>query len=309
MIIFDIEWNHGCDNTPLDEILQIGAVRLDRLGGKITGVFNVLIRPIVHRKLGVMAREVLDIRQFEDSRWDFPSAYTAFVQWCGDEKVFATWGNSDIEVLRLNCVFWNVQEPEWDVIYDIQESFSTLVGSSQRIALYRAVEYCKIPDCLDCHDALYDAIYTAFVGEYIPYGELVQCAMPRRVQRLSQEKYPAQPRRRIGPFISKEALLNSRDSRKAFCPICGRKINVSTWCYHVPRQFFADFCCPEHGWFICRLVLSVQEDGRWRGRLSVPALTEKVKREFHAATKDSQFICKPIKYRRKHHRKRIERSD
>ena len=38
MIVFDIEWNHGCDESPLDEILQIGAVRLDRLGGRILDV-------------------------------------------------------------------------------------------------------------------------------------------------------------------------------------------------------------------------------------------------------------------------------
>lgn len=32
MIVFDIEWNHGCDEIRLDEILQIGAVRLDKIG-------------------------------------------------------------------------------------------------------------------------------------------------------------------------------------------------------------------------------------------------------------------------------------
>ena len=28
MIVVDLEWNRGYDKTPLDEILQIGAVRL-----------------------------------------------------------------------------------------------------------------------------------------------------------------------------------------------------------------------------------------------------------------------------------------
>lgn len=302
MIVFDIEWNHGCDDTPLDEILQIGAVRLDRLGGKITGVFNVSIRPRVHRELGVMAREVLDMRQFEGSKWDFPTAYDSFLRWCGDDRVFAAWGNSDMEVLRRNCAYWKLPEPELDEVYDIQESFSAMLGSKQRIALYRAVEYCGIPDCLDCHNALHDAVYTAIIGEWLPEDGLLLCALPRRIQRLSKIKYPLQPRRRVGPFPSLDALLNACDSRRVFCPQCGRKISVSAWCYDVPGRYFADFCCPEHGWFICRLTASFQENGTWRGRLAIPSMTGKLKREFHAASKSNRFVCKPIVQRRKRRR-------
>lgn len=302
MIVFDIEWNHGCDNTPLDEILQIGAVRLDRLGGTITGVFNVSICPRVHRELGVMAREVLDMKQFKRSKWDFPAAYSAFREWCGDERAFATWGNGDMEVLRLNCVYWNLPELKLDEVYDIQESFSALLGTTQRIALYRAVEYCGIPDCLDCHDALSDAVYTAVIGEWLPTDRLRLCALPRRIQRLSQSQYPVQPRRRVGAFASLDILLNSRDSRKAFCPHCGKRIGISTWCYAQPLRYYADFCCPEHGWFICRLTVSDREDGTWRGRLTVPALSDSVKREFHAATKGERYVCTPGVQRRRRRR-------
>lgn len=307
MIVFDIEWNHGCDDTPLDEILQIGAVRLDRLGGKITGVFNVSICPTVHQQLGVMAREVLDMEQFEKSKWDFPAAVSAFWDWCGDDRFFATWGNSDMEVLRRNCVYWNLPEPELDEVYDIQESFSAFLGTKQRIALYRAVEYCGIPDCLDCHNALNDAVYTAIIGEWLPENRLLLCALPRRIQRLCTSKYPMQPRRKVGPFSSLDAVLNSRESRKVFCPHCGKRISISIWYYNIEHQYYADFCCPEHGWFICRLNVSCREDGTWRGRLTVPALTSKLKREFHAATKYNRYICKPCALPRK--RRRVRRKN
>ena len=50
MIILDLEWNRSYDKTPLNEILQIGAVRVGRLGGPVLDSFNVYIRPTVHKR-------------------------------------------------------------------------------------------------------------------------------------------------------------------------------------------------------------------------------------------------------------------
>lgn len=304
MIVFDIEWNHGCDNDPLDEILQIGAVRLDRPGGRITDVFDISIHPCVHKKLGVMAREVLDMKQFEDSAWDFPAAYAAFRDWCGAENIFGTWGNSDMEVLRRNCEYWKLPEPELGEVYDIQESFCARLGTTQRIALYRAVEYCGIPDCLDCHNALSDAVYTAVVSEWIPPDGLRPCASPRRLQRLSDAAYTVQTRRRVGPFSSLNAALNARDSRRVACPHCGKRIGIGAWYSRDERIYYADFRCPEHGWFVCRLNISIREDGSWQGRLAVPVLTEKLKREFYLATKGTRYVCQKRAARRRRRRRR-----
>ena len=46
MIIMDLEWNRSYDKIPLEEILQIGAVRLERMGGPIVDTFSVFIRPM-----------------------------------------------------------------------------------------------------------------------------------------------------------------------------------------------------------------------------------------------------------------------
>lgn len=62
MIIFDFEWNRGYDKKPLDEILQIGAVRVDRLGGPVTDTFNVYIRPVVHKKFDPGAKKTARAR-------------------------------------------------------------------------------------------------------------------------------------------------------------------------------------------------------------------------------------------------------
>ena len=46
MVFFDIEWNHGCDHIPLDEILQIGAVRTDPQTGKIADLSDEALRQV-----------------------------------------------------------------------------------------------------------------------------------------------------------------------------------------------------------------------------------------------------------------------
>ncbi len=299
MIVFDIEWNHGCDEIALDEILQIGAVRLDRLGGKIIDTFSVNIRPHVHKELGVAARDVLELADFLCSDLDFPAAMQAFSQWCTSERQFAAWGSSDREVLRRNCAYWNVPQPPMDTVYDIQASFSGVLGVDQRLALYRAVDYCGIPDCFDCHNALHDALYTALIGEWIAPDALRLCALPRRIQRLSQERFPRPSRRRVGPFPTVEAALEARESRRVFCPQCGRKMWIQTWFYAVPGRYFADLRCPEHGWHIYRLTLDATQEGTWRGRLSVPAMTGQNMQQFHAATKGECHPCVAIRKKRK----------
>ena len=50
MIILDLEWNRGYDKKPIEEILHIGAVKIDHLGGPIVDTFNSYIKPVIHAK-------------------------------------------------------------------------------------------------------------------------------------------------------------------------------------------------------------------------------------------------------------------
>ena len=40
MIVMDLEWNRGNDDVCLDEVLQIGAVKIDGAGARISDTFN-----------------------------------------------------------------------------------------------------------------------------------------------------------------------------------------------------------------------------------------------------------------------------
>lgn len=305
MIIIDFEWNRGYDKTPLEEILQIGAVRVDRLGGPIRDTFNIFIRPRVHRKLNRTAKTLPELQQSLRSAVSFAEGLAAFNDWCGGEPVFADWGGDDFEVLRQNCAYWGLPAPRPVQLIDLQAAFSLRLGTSQGVALYRAVEYCGIPDAFTYHNALNDAMYTALVAAWIPPETLSLLSFPKEVRRLADgPPFPPQPRRQVGPFPSPQAALNGRSARRQFCPLCGEPVWVRRWYFSSPDRYYADFRCRSHGSFLCRLTLSPTESGQWQGRLTVPSVTPTLLQEFDGALHAKAVDCKsgPGKRRKKRRR-------
>lgn len=311
MIVMDLEWNRGYDRTPLDEILQIGAVRVERPGGPVLDSFNAYIRPSVHRKFDPGASSLPDLALSKTSHRHFPAVMNEFRAWCGEEKVFAFWGGGDFDILEKNCAYWSVPALRPEKVYDFQRAFSYILGTTQQIALGRAVEYCRIPDIFSFHNALNDALYTALVGAWLTQEALDYKPDPAASLRLCTEPFPPQPRQRVGPFPTAAEVLNARSSRNPPCPLCGKKGCVLRWHFPKkggqPRHCFAIFSCPEHGRFLCRLTLIQGEDGGWRGRRSVPALTPELLQEYAAALKGEVCVCKSARRRRRRSRTNPDR--
>lgn len=230
MVILDLEWNRGYDNTPLDEILQIGAVRVKYLGGPVADTFNAYIRPTVHKKFDLEAKQLPDFQMFQESGLDFVTALEMFRTWCGDETEYAAWGNDNLSILNQNCEYWKIPPLTMSTIQNFQLALACLVGTNQQIALWRAVEYLNIPDVFIFHNALNDAMYTAIIGQWLTPESLEYKPVRRMVQakrkvtlKLSKCSFARQPRQTISSLISAEKVLDSKHSRKPPCPICGRK--------------------------------------------------------------------------------------
>lgn len=303
MIVLDLEWNRGYDKKPLNEILQIGAVRIEKLGGPIVDVFDACIRPTVHKNYDLGAKKLPELKSFKRSRIRFPRAAELFRAWCGGERVFAGWGTGDVEALNENCKYWGLPPFEAEEFFDFQRAFAHAVGADQQIALRRAVEYCGLPDVFDYHSAVNDAMYTAVLGAWLTEEDLAwrpEPAPPRRHRtalRLSKLEFPRQDKQRVGPAPTPEEALDARSSRTPPCPLCGRRQGIARWHFvvpgmGVPQQFYGVFTCPEHGRFLCRLTLTRREDGRWQGRRSVPAITPEVTQEYAAALEGGVHVCR-----------------
>lgn len=55
MIVFDLEWTQPFGQDSMEEIIQIGAVKINKLGGPITDIFTVYIRPSAYQELSPIA--------------------------------------------------------------------------------------------------------------------------------------------------------------------------------------------------------------------------------------------------------------
>lgn len=310
MIVLDLEWNRGYDRNPLNEILQIGAVRVERPGGPVLSAFNAYIKPAVHKKFDRGASALPELRASKESPLDFPAAMEAFRAWCSEESEFASWGGGDLDILAESCIYWGVEPLTSQAFYDFQRAFSHRLGVGQQLALWRAAEYCRLPDIFSFHNALHDALYTAIVGGWLRPEDLAPevqnpCACAPELPAFSALPFPPQPRRRIGPFSTPQQVLDARPARKPLCPLCGEAGLVIRWHFVQPRrgapptQYFSPFFCPEHGWFLCRLTLAQGQDRLWRGRRSVPAVTPELEREYAAALTGGAHVCRSSRSKRR----------
>lgn len=311
MIIFDLEWNRGYDTKSLDEILQIGAVRIPGLGRPVADTFNVYIRPRVHKKFGPGAKKLPDLRRSVESDLDFAGGLSRFLSWCGEERELAAWGGDDFKALRQNCAYWGLPVPDFRQ-YDLQRAFGHASGEDRRqISLQSAIEACGLPAEDTFHNALHDARYTAAVTAWIPEEALTwQPAKGRsrrsrkRLPRFCREPFPPQPKARIGPEATMEAVMNARRARQPRCPLCGKAMWVHRWSGPVGSCWYSAVSCPEHGEFPCRLTLTRLESGQWRGRLSLPAVTPETEQTYLTAVEKGTVNCTAGARGRKKRRRR-----
>ena len=180
MIVLDLEWNQPFGGRRMEEIIQIGAVRLAEPGGAVQDWFNMHIRPSIYPKLSPVARKLPESAQALTAELDFPAAYQAFLDWCGDDTLWAEWGAQDHGVLAANAAYWRMPEPPVTACVDLQAAFGrTLgIGIGRRVALEQAAEYCGIPLIYEFHNALYDALYAALVSAWLTEDALA-ASVPR----------------------------------------------------------------------------------------------------------------------------------
>ena len=279
-VFFDLEWNQGYPRNEaekIDEIIQIGAHRLDRWEDPGTS-FSAYVRPSIHKRLHHQVRKILPLHQSQLKRaGTFREVISEFFRWCGPDPVFFTWGTCDARVLDTNLCWYGMEEYLDLEIYDLQRAFDLLVLETNRqTSLEAAVTALGLDGSLTYHDAGNDAIYTARIGAELirRFGALPSAAELDAAQaalRLRQQQEAAEEaahtldllvrdatpalRRRSGPFPGEAACLHSRSARMFPCPACGGVLCSGSW-YRIGARYVSQSRCGEHGRFYS--VLSVK---------------------------------------------------
>ena len=303
MVVFDLEWNDGPGRGGLEEILQIGAVRVEE--NRLVDWFHVYIHPQIHTKLSRHLAFLPDAERSLASDLDFPAAYARFLAWCGADRFFLTWGEADLGILQRNALHWGLPVLEVERAVDLQALFSRMMRIGDRVALAGVVDYCGIPTPYCFHHALYDALYTAMLAEKLlghPLLADVEVEARHRARRR-RKKAAVKPSgaRPVGPFLSREAALNSRDCRRLPCPICGRVQWVQEW-RQIDGTVYTRLKCPDHGRYFYRLQLCCDGTGSWTALREAFQPDLPFRRAFRACEGENILRCTVNRRRRKRRR-------
>ena len=290
-IVMDMEWNQPWPGSPSSkkvlpvpirgEIIQIGAVRLTE-DGEVADEFQVMIRPKFYRHLNRRVSKLTGIKEnrLRDEGVPFPEDMALFQSWCGEDIVFLTWGFDDIGILRENLQLFDMDTAFTDRWYNAQMIFNAQTdGSNSQKALQTAMEMLGIAATRPAHAALGDAYHTALICARLD----LQRGMAEFDEALKSHEngfhgaeLPGCIARKVYyDYADKRAALSAMSGEENLCPVCGARMLGSRWFAQPGHRYMDLAACPEHGKFLIRVRLSLQENGLTRvSRLTYEATSE-----------------------------------
>ena len=129
------------------------------------------------------------------------------------------------------------------------------------------------------HDALGDAYHTALICARLDlkkgtteYDE----ALKSHENGFHGAELPGCIARKVFyDYADKRAALSAMSGEENLCPICGGRMLGSRWFAQPGHRYMDLAACPEHGKFLIRVRLSLQENGLTRvSRLTYEATSE-----------------------------------
>lgn len=281
-IVFDLEWNqsiegkeHSIEHFPF-EIIEIGAVKLDEKLNMVSE-FHGLITPQVYVELHRKILEVthMDMETLKREGRLFPEVIKEFLEWCGSDCRFCTWGAMDLTELQRNMEYYQVEIPFDRPLYylDIQKLYALQKGNGkERVSLDRAVEELQLLEERPFHRALDDAYYTGKVMQEIDletwgkYLSIDYYWIPgRRAEEIYLE-FPTYAKYVSRGFETKEEILADKVVTDMICQKCHRMLRKKMQWFSVnQKQYFCLAVCPEHGFVRGKIRIKRAEDGRLYG--------------------------------------------
>lgn len=276
-IIIDLEWNQ-CpqgkekENPQLPfEIIEIGAVKMDE-SKRVIDTFSALINPQVyqrihHRTMDIIGVRIAQLRQAQP----FPVVIKDFLNWCGTDYMFCTWGSMDLAELQRNMQFFNVKNPFKKPLffYDVQKLYSLLYGDGKvRISLQGAAKALGLDIDAFFHRALNDAYYTAEIMKHMNLD------LVKEYESVDYFRPPSNKKEEINivfrryakyvsrTFTTKEEALCDKTVLSSRCYQCSNMLRKTIrWFPVSQKQYLCLAYCPQHGWLKGKIRIKKTDSG------------------------------------------------
>ena len=278
-IVIDLEWNQAMsakssvfNHLPIHlrgEIIQIGAVKLreDFTPGE---EFQCDVKPIWFRK---MHHKVKKLTGFDNDRLahglPFTEAIEQFLDWCGPDCTFMTWGYDDRGIMEQNLIIHDLDIDWLGDWINLQLIYNREVGGDKnQKSLETAMEHFGIEQTRSAHDALGDAYNTALVCAHMDmtdglahYGELTQKHVRNDTGNSSGPEPIAHAVSDV--FYTREDLWAAEDAARLRCPGCGQYLGHTKWVNQGDHRYMALAECETDGAFLMRIRMRHNENGTW----------------------------------------------
>ncbi len=278
-IVLDLEWNQCPAGKQKEkkalpfEIIEIGAVKLDEHLAQ-TGTFHEIVAPTVYRTLHHMTRQVVTLTEEDfNGKRHFPEVAKDFLDWCGQDAVFCTWGSTDLLEFQRNLAWHKVPSPfAFPLFYcDIQKIFSILYEDRKtRRSLEWAVDYMGIRKRDDFHDAFADACYTADITSRLKPEDLTAHTSidyyrtPANRKQEFTVRYGTYTKFLSKPFRDRNAAMKDRVVSMAVCSECGKVCRKKVrWFASGSKNYLCLARCERDGWLKGKIRLRQHTDGSW----------------------------------------------
>ena len=109
--------------------------KLNEKEKKFVDSFQRLVKPQVYNWIHDSIHEVIHMNYKDlQNGTPFPQAVTEFLDWCGEEYIFFTWGNQDVMELQRNMKYYGrlsrIKGPV--TYYDVQKLFAIRYEENRR---------------------------------------------------------------------------------------------------------------------------------------------------------------------------------
>ena len=274
-IIFDLEWNQP--NNPYEniqgfpfEIIEIGAVKLDE-NLHFLDSFSTLIKPVHYPHVNHIIHEITALSTLELNNAPlFKDAVINFLNCCGSDYRFCTWGSMDITELQRNMHYYNIPLLPFPVYYyDLQKIFSICYeDGKQRRSLEYAIEYLKLRKNMPFHRALEDARYTSLIMPMLDknilekYFSVDTYQLPTSKKNEIHINYGTYSKYISRCFENKTQVMEDKAVITTPCLICNRKLKKKIRWFSSNSKIYYCLCnCPEHGLVKGKIRMKKTDDG------------------------------------------------
>ena len=277
-IVFDLEWNQSNTGKEADaeklpfEIIEIGAIKLNSERKEVSR-YHQLIKPKVYHEMHQITQKLIHLQMKElEKGIAFPQAAAEFLEWCGDDYIFCSWGPLDLLELQRNMKYYGM-EPISDrpvAFYDVQKLFSIAYEDRKsRRSLEYAIDFLDMEKDCPFHRAISDAYYTAKILSSIDKESVFSnLSFDTFVLPGSKDKEIFVVFDNYAKYISREfedktEITADRQIMSSKCHICHKNLKKKIrWFTPNGKHYYCVANCDKHGLMKFKIRIKKSENNK-----------------------------------------------